>query len=88
MSLPSLPSLPSTPTLRSLPSLDSPDGHIAICLVLMILGAVFYKLQIPKGEDIIIGAFGGLLACLRANSYVPQSRELLPPSSYLKDESR
>lgn len=72
-----------------LSALDSPGGHIAVCLVVVVLGAVFCSLQIPKGEDLIVGGASALFAVMRAHSqYIPQSRELLPPSDYLKDESR
>ena len=70
-----------------LAALDSPGGHIAVCLAVVVLGAVFCALQIPKGEDLIVGGASALFACMRG-PFVPQSRDLLPPTDYLKDESR
>jgi membrane associated rhomboid family serine protease len=72
-----------------LSALDSPGGQIAVCLTLVILGAVFSLLQLPEGKELIIGGSSALFAVMRAHSqYIPQSRELLPPTDYLKDESR
>lgn len=37
-------------------ALDRPGGHIAICLLLMVMGAVGYKFGIPKSEDVIVAS--------------------------------
>lgn len=50
-----------------LDSLDSGGGHIAILLLLIVLGVVMVKLGIDKGEDVLVGAFGALLVALRTS---------------------
>lgn len=48
-----------------LTELDTPGGHIMILIFLLLLGAFFYGVGIPKGEDIIVGSFAGLLVDLK-----------------------
>lgn len=50
---------------RWLDALDSSGGHIALLLVLMLIGAGLVLIGIPKGEDVLVGAFGALLGALR-----------------------
>lgn len=39
---------------------DSHGGHILICIFLLGIGALFIKLGIPKGDDIIVFSLGVL----------------------------
>lgn len=48
-----------------LDTLDSSGGHLALLLVLMLIGVGMVHLGIEKGEDVMIGAFGALLGALR-----------------------
>lgn len=48
--------------------LDSPGGHIFVCLVLILLGAGFAWLKLPKAEDIYIGAVMVLFAAMRGTT--------------------
>lgn len=50
---------------RLLDSLDSSGGHIALLLLLMVIGIGMLHTQIPKGEDVMAGAFGALLLSLK-----------------------
>ena len=70
--------------MMRLSSLDSP-GSPSPCLALVILGAVFCSLQIPRRDLIVGGASWRYLP--GCGPFIPQSsRELLPPADYLKDE--
>ena len=42
-------------------------GHVVICFLLFITGAIMIKLQIPKGEDIIMIAIGTLGRSMMGN---------------------
>jgi hypothetical protein len=42
-------------------ALDTPGGHILTGMVLIILGGVFLKVQIPEGKDLILFASGALM---------------------------
>ena len=46
--------------MRAFDMLDRPAGHIVVCLALIVMGATFSKLGIPKAEDLIIFALGAL----------------------------
>lgn len=35
-------------------------GHVTVCLTLIAIGASLYKLNIPKGEDLIVFSLGVL----------------------------
>jgi hypothetical protein len=41
-------------------SLEREAGHVAVSLVLIVLGAAFWLLKVPKGEDLIPFALGVL----------------------------
>jgi hypothetical protein len=41
---------------KSLDFLDTNGGHIVVCLLLLVVGAAFCVLKIPKGEDVIVAA--------------------------------
>lgn len=60
-----------------LKELNAPHGHIIVCLILILLGAGFIKLGIPKGEDMIIGSTGVLFMAMRQGQKDP----LDPPKS-------
>lgn len=44
---------------------DSTGGHIVIAFALIVVGAVMLACQVPHGDDVLMGAFGALLALLR-----------------------
>lgn len=48
-----------------LDSLDTPGGHIAVMVLLVLLGVSLVYFNIAKGEDVLVGAFAALLAMLR-----------------------
>ena len=50
---------------RFLDSLDTPGGHICMLFALLLFGAAGARMGVPKGEDIVLGSFGALLAGLR-----------------------
>lgn len=41
-------------------SIERQAGHIMVCLLLLGIGAAFFKFNIPKGEDIIVFSLGVL----------------------------
>jgi hypothetical protein len=45
--------------------LDTPGGHIVVCLLLIVMGALLYKAGIPKTDDLIVGATGVLFGSMR-----------------------
>ena len=45
--------------------LDTPGGHIVVCFGLIVLGALLFKLGIPKTDDLIVGATGVLFGSMR-----------------------
>jgi hypothetical protein len=52
--------------LRSiLDAIDTPGGHIIVCILLIGIGAGMWKLGMPKGDDLIVGATGVLFAAMR-----------------------
>lgn len=51
-----------------LDSFDTPGGHILMLLMLIGVGILMVALHLAKGEDILIGAFGALLALLRGTT--------------------
>ena len=50
---------------RTMASIDTPGGHSVICLLVILIGASFCLLKVPKGEDLILMASGALFAALR-----------------------
>lgn len=50
---------------RFLDTLDSSGGHIALLFALMLVGIGMVKLNIAKGEDVMMGALGALLLSLK-----------------------
>ena len=50
---------------RWLDTLDSSGGHIALLFMLLIVGVVMEQFGMAKGEDVQMGAFGGLLMTLK-----------------------
>lgn len=65
-------------TMPKLSSLDQPAGHILCGFALVIIGAVFYKLSIPKSEDLIVG---GLTYIGLAAKGLNGRGVMLPPSN-------
>jgi hypothetical protein len=45
--------------------LDTPSGHIVVLLFLVVLGLLAMKLQVPRAEEIMIGALAALWPLLR-----------------------
>lgn len=50
---------------RFVASLDTPGAHMLICLTVICLGAAFYALRIPKGEDLIVAGAATLFQAMR-----------------------
>lgn len=48
-----------------LDSVDTPGGHLVLLMLLMAAGVGMESLKLPKGEDVLVGAFGALLMALR-----------------------
>lgn len=48
-----------------LEELDSPGGHMLVCVLLILLGATFHLIGVPKSEDLIMGGSGALLMAMR-----------------------
>ena len=44
--------------------IDTPGGHIVVCIILIFVGAGLWKLGMPKGDDLIVGATGVLFAAM------------------------
>ncbi len=40
--------------------LDTPGGHCIVCFALLFVGAIFWKLGVPKGDDIVVFSLGVL----------------------------
>ncbi len=51
---------------RLLDSLDTSGGHIFIMLLLLLIGIAMNKSGMPKGDEIVIGAFSALLMALKS----------------------
>jgi hypothetical protein len=61
--------------------LDSPSGHISVSVVVIILGAVFLKLGIAKGDDMIVAGSALLGRCmLGANGRYSTPKPEVPKS--------
>ena len=50
---------------QHLEALDTPGGHMLVCLLVVLIGAAFCRVAIPKGEDLIIGGSGALFMAMR-----------------------
>ena len=50
---------------KFLAAIDTPGGHILVCSIMIIVGGIMFKINIPKGEDIIVGAVAVLFAAMR-----------------------
>lgn len=61
---------------RFVDSFDTHGGHIIVCSFLLVLGAVFIKLQIPKGDDIIVFALGVLARSMYGSTERATQREV------------
>ncbi len=57
---------------RFLDSLDTPGGRTVTLFVLMVMGIVAYRNGFPKAEDVIFGAFGGLMMKLGSKATEPK----------------
>ena len=69
-------------------TLDTPGGHMLMCLLVILVGAGFALLKIPKAEDLIIAGSGALFISMRGRgSENHDSGRLASPSDYLRDES-
>jgi hypothetical protein len=68
--------------------LNTPHGHIIVCLFLIVLGAVFTKLQVPKGEDLIIGATGVLFMAMRQSQRVPDANAQIDKVTTIREETK
>ncbi len=70
---------------RTVASIDTPGGHSIICLLVILIGAAFCLLKIPKGEDLILMASGALFAALRGkgalnhDTNAPQAGPVIQP---------
>lgn len=53
---------------RLLDTLDSSGGHIAVLILLLLVGVGMVKFGVTKGEDVMMGAFGALLLALKTAS--------------------
>lgn len=53
---------------RFLDSIDTPGGHICVLVMLMLMGVGMVHIGVAKGEEVLIGTFGALLAVLRGTS--------------------
>jgi hypothetical protein len=61
--------------MNVLNSLDTPAGHIIVCFTLILIGAIFVKLSIPKAEDLIIFALGTLGRSMLGDGYSKKSHK-------------
>ena len=52
--------------MNSFERIDTPSGHILVCLLLVLIGAAFHKLTIPKADDLIVGGSGALMMAMRS----------------------
>jgi hypothetical protein len=59
--------------MKALRLLNTPGGHIVVLLFLIMLGLVAVKLQVARGEDILIGALAALLAELSSQNHRPST---------------
>ena len=48
-------------------TLEHERGHILLLFVLILAGWTAAALQLPKAEDIVVGAFGALLGALKGH---------------------
>lgn len=46
-------------------SINSTGGNMIVCLLVIVTGAVFYRLGIPKAEELIMGGSGALFMAMR-----------------------
>lgn len=63
---------------------DTHGGHIIICLWLLLLGAVFVKLEIAQGQEIITFTLGVLARSMYGSGERQTARiepTLVPPTS-------
>lgn len=49
-----------------LDGLDTPGGHMLVCFLVILLGASFHALSIPKSDDLIIGGSSVLFMAMRS----------------------
>jgi hypothetical protein len=49
-----------------LEALDTPGGHLALLVLLMLIGIAMEVAKLPKAEDVLVGSFGALLMGLRS----------------------
>lgn len=47
---------------------DTPGGYLILLLILLGVGIVMEVTHTPKGEDILVGSFGALLARMAATT--------------------
>ena len=50
---------------RTVASIDTAGGHLIVCLIVILIGAAFCALKIPKGEDLIMAGSGALFMSMR-----------------------
>ena len=46
--------------------IDTGGGHILVALFIFVVGVVLVACNVPKGEDVIVGALGSLYTSLRS----------------------
>lgn len=48
--------------------IDTPGGHVVVCILLLAVGALFVKIGVPKGEDMIVFSLGVLARSMMGKS--------------------
>ena len=56
-------------------ALDTHGGHVVICLFLLAIGAIFIKIGIAEGRDLIVFSMGVLARSMYGSSERQQARD-------------
>jgi hypothetical protein len=61
---------------RLVSTIDTPGGHMLVCLLVILLGAAFAWLKLPKSEDLIVAGSATLFQAMRgrgSENHIPVS---------------